>query len=329
MNFDGFTLGRYRFELSPVEKLILSPKNKGNVLRGAFGFYFKKIVCDDFERKCAHCELKQRCAYSYIFESFPFEGTEKLSKLSDIPRPFIINPPLEKKTEYRSGDILSFELILVGKAIRYFPFFVLTFKELGKVGIGANRGRYELRKIGAFNEVEGKEIEVYSGKDEIVRNLNVVTGFAYICQKALSLDVHTITLEFLTPTIIKYGSGVIDGKKKKGKLVRVPEFHHLIKRLRDRVNVLAHFYCGSSLDLDFKAYGEKAESVKIKKIDVRWEEKIRFSTRTKRIHELSGFVGKITYQGDLKNYLPLLVLGEYIHVGKACTFGNGWYRIVR
>ena len=41
----------------------------------------------------------------------------------------------------------------------------------------------------------------------------------------------------------------------------MPRFHHLLKRLRDRLNALAYFYCGEALDLDFKALGEKAERI--------------------------------------------------------------------
>jgi len=47
------------------------------------------------------------------------------------------------------------------------------------------------------------------------------------------------------------------------------------------------------------------------------------------IHDKSGFVGKITFEGDLKEFLPLLVLGEYIHVGEDAVFGSGWFRIIK
>jgi CRISPR/Cas system endoribonuclease Cas6 (RAMP superfamily) len=43
---------------------------------------------------------------------------------------------------------------------------------------------------------------------------------------------------------------------------------------------------------------------------------------------LGGIVGSITYRGDFGKYLPLLRLGEHIHVGKAATFGLGKYRVV-
>jgi CRISPR/Cas system endoribonuclease Cas6 (RAMP superfamily) len=55
----------------------------------------------------------------------------------------------------------------------------------------------------------------------------------------------------------------------------------------------------------------------------------RVSGRQKKRIEMGGLVGKVTYEGDLTDYLPLLALGELIHVGKGTVFGNGQYEIVR
>ena len=43
--------------------------------------------------------------------------------------------------------------------------------------------------------------------------------------------------------------------------VSSPEFHHLIKRLRDRVNALAWFYSGAVLNIDFAEFGRRAERI--------------------------------------------------------------------
>jgi CRISPR/Cas system endoribonuclease Cas6 (RAMP superfamily) len=58
----------------------------------------------------------------------------------------------------------------------------------------------------------------------------------------------------------------------------------------------------------------------------RWLERSR-RTRQGEQQNLSGFVGEVTYRGDLEPFIPLLLLGEYIHVGKNAAFGNGWYQL--
>ena len=43
--------------------------------------------------------------------------------------------------------------------------------------------------------------------------------------------------------------------------------------------------------------------------------------------KMGGFVGKVEYKGDLSEFIPLLRLGEVIHVGKGIVFGLGRYEI--
>lgn len=125
-----------------------------------------------------------------------------------------------------------------------------------------------------------------------------------------------VTLRFLTATTVKA----------EGKVVAVPQFHQLIKRLRDRVNALASFYCGGALDLDFKALGQQAETVQTVRVNSQWVNRTR-RTRQGFAQDLSGFVGEVTYRGAIGRFLPLLLLGEYVHVGKNAAFGNGWYKL--
>lgn len=70
-----------------------------------------------------------------------------------------------------------------------------------------------------------------------------------------------------------------------------------------------------------------ADEVRIKENNLRWYDWERYSNRKGRM-KLGGLIGNITYEGNLGKFLPLLKIGEYIHVGKAVVFGLGKYRIV-
>jgi len=59
-----------------------------------------------------------------------------------------------------------------------------------------------------------------------------------------------------------------------------------------------------------------------------WQDWERYSSRQQTRMKFGGWVGEIIYQGDFQRFLPLLRLGEHIHVGKVTTFGLGKYRIV-
>jgi CRISPR/Cas system endoribonuclease Cas6 (RAMP superfamily) len=42
---------------------------------------------------------------------------------------------------------------------------------------------------------------------------------------------------------------------------------------------------------------------------------------------MGGFVGDITFEGDIGLFMPLIKAGEILHVGKGTGFGLGMYRI--
>jgi len=43
---------------------------------------------------------------------------------------------------------------------------------------------------------------------------------------------------------------------------------------------------------------------------------------------MGGFVGEAEYRGEVSDFVPLIKLGEKLHVGKATGFGLGRYAIV-
>lgn len=44
---------------------------------------------------------------------------------------------------------------------------------------------------------------------------------------------------------------------------------------------------------------------------------------------LEGYVGEMGFRGDLQPFLPLLTLGEHLHVGSYTAFGHGKYVLRR
>src|SRR5437867_3249098 len=132
---------RLLFRLEAMEPLIVPRENKGNVLRGAFGTVFKQICCGVACTRCAVSPMRDHCAYAAIFEPSPPPGSDRLSNLQDIPRPFVFRPPSDATNRYERGDPFEFELLLFGKATDYFPYFIVAFRELTESGFGVNRGR--------------------------------------------------------------------------------------------------------------------------------------------------------------------------------------------
>jgi hypothetical protein len=268
------------------------------------------------------------CPYTAVFQPFVPEGSEKISKNRDIPRPFVIKPPLETKETYLPGERLSFDIVLFGKTKDYLPYFIVTFKELSQAGLGRSRGPVELCAVGHVGS-DCVEVPVYTKENNLVQPPAKAISWADLCSpnganhgamnspQANGNNVMRVTLRFLTPTMLK-----ADGAQ-----ARRPAFGPIAKRLRDRINALSYFYCGEGLDIDFKAFGEQADKIKTVVDSTHWVESSRYSRRREVSHDLSGFVGDVSFEGDLAPFIPYLKLGEYVHVGKNAVFGNGWFEI--
>lgn len=325
---NDFSFQHFRFHLESKATLRMPAYNKGNVIRGGFGSAFRRLVCHASCREPETCELRRVCPYTAVFNPFVPEGSEKISKNRDIPRPFVIKPPLETKETYLPGERLSFDLVLVGKIKDYLPYFIVTFKELSQAGLGRGRAPVELAEVKHVGR-DGGEAPVYAKETNLVQPPAGAISWADLCAAPSSnngsmnsprggvTDARRITMRFLTPTML-----VADGAP-----VRKPAFGPIAKRLRDRINALAYFYCGAGLEIDFKAFGEAAEKIDTVKDSTRWVGSARYSWRREVSHDLSGFVGEATFEGELAPFLPYLRLGEYLHVGKNAVFGNGRFQI--
>ena len=120
-------------------------------------------------KPCDSCLLKQKCIYSYIFETPPPDDTEILRLYPKVPHPFVIEPPVTEKQTFAPGESFSFHLLLIGNAIDYLPYFVYTFTELGKQGIGQGRGKYDLVQVEGIG-LDGNAVEIYTIKTQTLTN---------------------------------------------------------------------------------------------------------------------------------------------------------------
>ncbi|MCL4423881.1 MAG: CRISPR system precrRNA processing endoribonuclease RAMP protein Cas6 [Firmicutes bacterium] len=133
--FSELRVATYRLKLV-LEQGAYLPFYKGSTFRGGFGSVFRQMVCSQGRLNCQECLLNDRCPYSYIFETTVPEDSPVLRNQEEIPRPYIIEPSLDGRTYYAAGEELTFHLILIGQAIEFLPYFLVTFRELGKQGIG-------------------------------------------------------------------------------------------------------------------------------------------------------------------------------------------------
>lgn len=312
--FEHFRLARYRITIRAGEKGLFLPPYKGATFRGGFGQVFRRIVCSTREKECLGCVLRKKCSYPYIFETAPPENTQALSKYENVPRPFIFEPPLEKKREYAPGESLHFQIILVGDSIQYLPYFIVAFREMGEAGLGRDRRPFILSDIEAI--ALDKTCSIYSSRTNTVKNIDYSYSGAELSREFLH-ECSKIQVQFVTPVQLKDA----------GKFATCPTFHVFFRQVMRRVSALSYFHHGRHLEADYAGLAERARRVSLvenKTFQQSWE---RYSRRQQQRMKIGGLLGGVVYEGDLSEFLPWLAIGEHIHAGKNAVFGLGKYRM--
>jgi hypothetical protein len=328
------TCTRYRVTIAALQPLDL-PYYLGSTIRGAFGHAFRAVAC--LAPQGLECPAPAQCPYHLIFETSPPPDAEALRTHQEIPRPFVI-APLDwrasdgetSRRQFQPGDELRFELVLIGRAQEFFPYFVVALREVNQMGRGRMRppersgvGRpnsreaprfVEMRRIEALDGIAGEPRLVYDAAQNLVRGAAMPVSLDD-CAAAPMPD-GKLEVEFVTQMRLKH----------EGRFIRRPEFQILFRRLLGRLSSLARFHCGGPIELNFRELIETASRIRLTYDGTSWTKWQRYSSRQDRIMEWEGIVGRAVYEGDFTPFWPFLKFGERTHCGHGATFGLGRYR---
>lgn len=298
-----------RLEMQAVDRIHL-PAFAGSSFRGLLGWCLQAAACE-CRPACRECRRPESCVYSYLFETATRHAPAWNHGSEEVPRPFVLEPPfggrnLEPGARFRLG------LRLFGEATRYLPHFLYAVEEMGRRGLGQGEARFRMRQASVVNPERRTRIFHESGRtleDPLPWDLG---SWAEGATPARRLEVR-----YCTPTRLV----------SKGRLVPTVEFHHLIRALLRRLNLLRTVHGEGPLDVDFRGLVRRAEAVELEDHQFEWVDWQRHSSRQGRAVEMGGVQGEAIYQGDVDEFLPLLMAGELLHVGKATTFGMGRYEV--
>ncbi len=272
-------------------------------LRGGFGITLRGLVCAaTFSTLCRECILRGNCVYARVFEPSPLSGAPRLSKIENIPRPFILAP-------VQKGDKLNVNLTLFGNAGEMLPYFIYTLNALGKKGLGRNRIRYSVTQVSNT----GGDV-VYSYGSDVIKSegppnmLHVSPG---------APEQGKAKLHFTTPFIIRENGKVLGS---------ITPRTFVATLLRRATNLNAFYGKNPETTTDPAPYLKAAETLAMT-WDLHRRTQARFSTRQAREIDYTGFIGSVTMQGDVGTLLPLLKAGEITGVGKNTVFGYGKYEM--
>lgn len=233
----------------------------------------------------------------------------------DVPRPVAIRPPLAA-----AGRSFSFGLAFYGQA-RHPDILNMVLSALplmGQIGVGRGRQTFTVDGVAWVDPITGQPSPLIDSAMQPVGTLPDAPSAATYQHMAGLLRPDELRVAFLTPTRVI----------RKGKLVHQPELRPWVQRLLERVRTLSELYAPEPVWVPFKDLLAVAEAVTIRQDDTHWLNTWSGSRRDGLMKPLGGYVGSVTYMGDVAPLLPYILLGQSLQVGKNTIKGCGWYRVV-
>lgn len=315
-----FTWAVFQFNLKAREHAYL-PRYKGSMIRGGFGHSFRRVCCTVQNQECRSCMLNNSCPYAYIFETPKVNGIALDHQADNLPHPFVIEPDCSEQTEFQPGDDLIFQLILIGKSIAFLPYFIYTFDQMGRIGLGRNRHKFELTTVSAFDDLMRQSTtQIYDHQTQILNGNYKVLELNELFAIHQGSSSEQIKIEFVTPTRVL----------QKNKLVSQLSYELFVRNLLRRISLLGRIHCESDWELPYgEIITQATNGVRMVNNQLSWHSMERYSNRQRRKMNIGGFVGTVSYEGEISSFLPLIVLGQFTHVGKNTSFGLGKYVVGR
>lgn len=305
-------LARYRFHWR-VKTSLLLPPYAASTLRGVLGHALRRQVCLTRARSCKGCPLLTGCAYPAVFEpqSLPREpgGIPALSAYA-IETPFTEEPTGRL---YPPGAAYSFDMVLMGQAcLSELELLIAAWRAAFASGVGPQQGTAVLEAVEHLPP-QGEPVPVCSEQQPGLQQHHPRV-------RAPSFrGARDVQLELQTPLRIQQRGQLIDARNMTAAIL----LRHLIRR------VSFHACAQQPEAFEYEEIfqlNRLADQVRTGASELNWVDWERFSSRQQRKMKLGGLIGQWQLLQVPAPLLPLIYLGQWLHVGKETAFGLGRYR---
>jgi hypothetical protein len=262
-------------------------------------------------RECGQCSIQDTCDWYRIFGQELASDHDALKRHQKPSLPFVFSfPPCDELAEGTAESVIG--LVVIGQAIAHLPMLLNGLSDF--LSHGMSPVPVEIFRI-ACRDYQGLAQPSHgSGPGVKVPNLipdNLIIVSTDGVSESLTWSSSDIQIRLRSPLrLIENGHSVVRF-----------EFGRFARSVMRRVSSLSYYYGESELDCDFKALTRQFD-------DVICSED-RFCYTKNQNNKMTGITGYGRFQGDFSQFLPLLMIGSYVHTGKGATFGMGMYEAIR
>lgn len=226
------------------------------------------------------------------------------------PKPYAVCPNDDLKQDWHKHEIYHFDIVLFGQACQLAQVVIDTANYGQKLGLGAHKTRFTLLSVCSVLPSSLKAgVHINTLKDWLPSNIESLA------------TTKEIALHYRTPVRIKA----------LGKIVQqAPRLDEWLNHILRRWSQLTCFWVLEDQDLFNQLYDERPRIGDYDMIShVYFEDWQRYSKKDKQHLPFGGLKGQVSYCGDIAQALPLLSVGQQLHLGGKTTFGLGAYQLIK
>lgn len=330
MILEDLPLTRLRFDLEAQEASDV-PAYKGDLLRMALLWWLSEFWCTMPDRCRNGCRRPDVCMFGRLCEPpvNPGWSPQLLRLMGDTPpSAYALWDLQDRRGHLEAGTAWGFEMTLIGElALRQIPAIVAAIQQGAEQGMGRIRLRSRLRQVVSCGTSPDCCLATEKPQDDGMALTwqgyhldDIVFGYKQASDwaQAFSQPVRTLNLRYLSPVKIK----------ERGQWVETPDFSAVMRAVVRRLRILSEVHgAGEWPQAEFGPLLDLAETVHLEHHETMWGGYTRRSKQSGE-YDAEGFLGQAWYSGDdLRPLLPVLWLGQWLHIGKGYVMGNGRYSI--
>lgn len=317
------TLTRLTITLAATQT-VAWPHYAGSTLRGAFGRALRKAACITGQAKCTGCHLRQSCAYGVVFD--PVASAQPLhpSFRDGLPL-YLVQPPALGACQLQAGQTQSFDLLLLHGTEAHHSLIQHTLHSAVEK---------ELFAPGMF-----KLTGTQTSQTALLPTSSATTAQHNQTQQAEPTH-NQISLRWLTPLRLQHQGKPIFKPQQldapglvRALLRRQMQWQQITGQKPETPappGTTPNSTPGVPVELKPQPTMDAAQACTLDTRQLHWHDLHRQSGTQKQKLPLGGLLGSATLTGPtnaLTALLPLLQMGEQLHIGKETVMGLGRYQI--
>lgn len=273
------------------------PHFSGSRIRGAWGSALRKAACITDQPTCTNCPARSNCAYGLVFDAEPPINPVHPSFRNGLAV-YVVQPPALGARHLERDETISFNIRLLKEVVSHHDLIALTIRRAIEDNL-FNPGDCSLSGIDRH--------QVPTRFDEpLSLTKNKCTG---------------IQITWFMPLRLQHNGKPIFRSDQLN-------IHVLISAAWRRY--LQWCQITRQVPSEFTSLQEAAGQCTLDTQFMQWHDLSRYSSTQNKHLPLGGLLGRAHLNGPeaaLLILLPLLRLGELLHVGKETVFGLGQYQL--